>query len=102
MEYTIKPHVSGVFRSLLELRWFVWFRQQTSAVQYVGHVDTWRDFVVQGQSIEIKPQGIGDLVSIQDAVQARVPDGSQLDLYVGAPDSHRCFALRNGVWHGVS
>lgn len=113
--YQLETKPIGIFASTLEFRWFVRFRQYSKVVQYVGHVERWRDFVVNGVSVEIKPQfeQLDDLGLASHCWQ-RVPGNCQnLVVVIGDPSSYktlrvckktsvefdvqRCSELFNGV-----
>jgi hypothetical protein len=111
MRYTIDANRTGVFRSKLELRWFAFLRQKSSLVQYVGHVDRWRDFVFMGCSVEVKPQfDSAHPVEIASKCFERVPSfESELLVVIGDPNSfvsvranRASILVVTGIFDGIS
>jgi hypothetical protein len=91
MEYQIEAKPIGVFSSTLEFRWFCRLRQFTKDVRYVGNVDRWRDFVVNGCNVEIKPSSGCDELGLCSEVWRRVPvECNSLHLLLGDPV---CFSI---------
>ena len=104
MRYAIDAMPTGIFASKLELRWWCCVRQIRSDVQYVGHVDNWRDMLIGSVSVEIKPSGLldGDGM-VLDAVLQRVPAWEDsIAVLMGDPmqyELHYCKRVLANDWN---
>lgn len=95
MRYDIDCIPCGVFCSKLERQWFCFLSQSYKQVSYVGHVCNWRDFIVDGVSVEVKPK----IENLQDSdlireVWLRLPiDQKRLVLLIGNPTNCNVIAI---------
>jgi hypothetical protein len=89
--YKLPPCRVGVFASKLELQWFVFFRQRLADMQYVGHVDAWRDFVVCSRSVEIRPASANEW--LQACWQRAAPHTDKLVVLIGNPIEHEAWEV---------
>lgn len=101
MRYEIESIPVGRFASKLEHSWFLYFTRNKRDFEYVGDADRWRDFILDGKSVEVKPWVARELQDeLVQRVLDRIPrDVSSLILVLGEPGFLEVFKLaRAGLW----